>query len=186
MAARSTRGEKSLRAGHATYTEAELRGYGYFPDSVSERAARHWGAGEASEAFRALSGRNFSWEAVGDFLERIDVSDLTLDAASTLAECSERWLKACCASEADRAGEVCVLVVDACEHALDAHGPAIASAATAPALGVDLSREDRIRRCAEARQRFRNVAAACAGVAFFGDAAARASKFAARCGELFP
>ena len=60
-----------------------------------ERAARHWGAGEAAEAFRALSGRNFSWEAVGDFLERIDVSDLTLDAASTLAECAERWLKAC-------------------------------------------------------------------------------------------
>mmetsp|Transcript_24890 Transcript_24890/g.74668 ORF Transcript_24890/g.74668 Transcript_24890/m.74668 type:complete len:350 (-) Transcript_24890:13-1062(-) len=26
---------------HATYTEQELRGYGYFPDSVSERAARH-------------------------------------------------------------------------------------------------------------------------------------------------
>ena len=151
-----------------------------------ERAARHWGAGEASEAFRALSGRNLSWEAVGDFLERVDATDLTLDAASTLAECSERWLKACCASEADRAGEVCVLVVDACESALDAHGPAIAAASGAPALGVDLSREDRVRRCAEAQQRFRAVAAACAGVAFFGDAAARASKFAARCGELFP
>ena len=151
-----------------------------------ERAARHWGAGEASEAFRALSGRNFSWEAVGDFLERIDVNDLTLDAASTLAECAERWLKACCASEADRAGEVCVLVVDACSCALDSHGPAISAAATAPALGVDLSREDRIKRCAEAQQRFRNVAAACAGVAFFGDASTRASKFAARCGELFP
>ena len=78
-----------------------------------------------------------------------------------------------------------MLVVDACESALDAHGPAIAAASGAPALGVDLSREDRVRRCAEAQQRFRAVAAACAGVAFFGDAAARASKFAARCGELF-
>ena len=97
-----------------------------------------------------------------------------------------KWLKACCASEADRAGEVCVLVVDACEGALDAHGPAIAAASGAPALGVDLSREDRIKRCTEAQQRFRAVAAACAGIAFFGDAAARASKFAARCGGLFP
>jgi katanin p80 WD40 repeat-containing subunit B1 len=151
-----------------------------------ERASQQWGAGHGEEAFRALSGRNFSWEAVGDFLERVDATDLTLDAASTLAECAERWLKACCAAESDRAGEVCVLVVDACESALDAHGPAIAAASGAPALGVDLSREDRIRRCAEAQQRFRAVAAACAGVAFFGDAAARASKFAARCGELFP
>ena len=150
------------------------------------RLAQQWGAGNGEEAFRALSGRNFSWEAVGDFLERIDVSDLTLDAASTLAECAERWLKACCAAESDRAGEVCVLVVDACESALDAHGPAIAAASGAPALGVDLSREDRVRRCAEAQQRFRAVAAACAGVAFFGEASARASKFAARCGELFP
>ena len=74
------------------------------------------------------------------------MSDLTLDAASTLAECAERWLKACCAAESDRAGEVCVLVVDACESALDAHGPAIAAASGAPALGVDLSREDRMRR----------------------------------------
>jgi katanin p80 WD40 repeat-containing subunit B1 len=151
-----------------------------------ERASQQWGAGHGEEAFRALSGRNFSWEAVGDFLERVDATDLTLDAASTLAECAERWLKACCAAESDRAGEVCVLVVDACESALDAHGPAIAAASGAPALGVDLSREDRVRRCAEAQQRFRAVAAACAGVAFFGDAAARASKFAARCGELFP
>ena len=34
-----------------------------------ERAAQQWGAGNGEEAFRALSGRNFSWEAVGDFLE---------------------------------------------------------------------------------------------------------------------
>ena len=56
-----------------------------------ERAAERWGAGNGEEAFRALSGRNFSWEAVGDFLERVDATDLTLDAASTLAECAERW-----------------------------------------------------------------------------------------------
>ena len=34
-----------------------------------EKASKEWGAGHGEEAFRALSGRNFSWEAVGDFLE---------------------------------------------------------------------------------------------------------------------
>ena len=62
------------------------------------------------------------------------MSDLTLDAASALAECSERWLKACCAAESDRAGGVCVLVVDGVrKRARLSTSPAIAAASGAPA-----------------------------------------------------
>lgn len=150
-----------------------------------EAASARWGGGDAPGAFQSLASRNFSWEAVGDFLERIEVQELTLDAASALADCAEKWLRACCDAGTPRAGKVCVLILSACDTALDAHGAPIAAAATAPAMGVDLSREDRVRRCTEAKARFQSCARAAGAVAFFGPAAEAAARFAARCGALF-
>ena len=95
-------------------------------------------------------------------LKAADVTDLTLDAASTLAECSERWLKACCAAESDRAGEVCVLVIGG-ESALDAHGRR-----SPPRPGRRrwvLICRGRTACGGAPRRRRRAVAAACAGVA---------------------
>ena len=134
------------------------------------RAAAEWGAGDAGAAFRSLLAHGEDADAGApcaafavavDFLGRVDLRALTLDHAVD----ADRLADGVLAAHADGGGSAgrpaprhVGVALEAAAAVLDLYGAFVADATRDGIAGpVDIAREDRVRRCRDARTLFGKI-----------------------------